>query len=82
MAEDHWNVEQSESAVTPGAGAFASGHTDTAERTDEILAATAFGADTTSTRLRPPRAAARATPRKAPAAPKTPHTAKARTPRR
>jgi hypothetical protein len=27
----------------PGAGAFASGHTDTAERTDAVLADTGFG---------------------------------------
>ena len=32
-------------AGPPGAGAFASGHADTAERADEILAETGFGED-------------------------------------
>lgn len=30
-------------AGPPGAGAFASGHADTAERVDDVLAATGFG---------------------------------------
>ena len=31
--------------VPPGAGAFASGHTDTAQRVDDVLADTGFGGD-------------------------------------
>jgi hypothetical protein len=42
--------------VPPGAGAFASGHADTAARVDEVLAETAFGGKA------PPRSAAK--PRK------------------
>ena len=44
----------------PGAGAFASGHTDTAERTDAVLAATGFGGGP----VRAPRAAGKKPTRK------------------
>jgi hypothetical protein len=44
----------------PGAGAFASGHTDTAERTEAVLAATGFG----GVPLRPRQAARKKTTRK------------------
>ena len=40
--------------MPPGAGAFASGHTDTADRAEELLAETGFGAA-----LRAPRRASR-----------------------
>ena len=38
----------------PGAGAFASGHSDTAERVDEVLEKTGF-AQTADASLRPPK---------------------------
>ena len=40
-------------AGPPGAGAFASGHEDTADRADEILAATGFGMDADRKAVRP-----------------------------
>ncbi|MGH6690401.1 MAG: CopG family transcriptional regulator [Gammaproteobacteria bacterium] len=39
----------------PGAGAFTSGRSDTADRADEILAATGFGATKRTVRTTPPR---------------------------
>jgi hypothetical protein len=40
-------------AGPPGAGAFASGHADTADRVDEIFAATGFGQDQTTAQPHP-----------------------------
>lgn len=39
----HAYVRREPSRVPPGAGAFASGHANTAERVDEILAEAGFG---------------------------------------
>jgi hypothetical protein len=39
----HAYVTREPKRVPPGAGAFASGHTDTAERTDELLGEAGFG---------------------------------------
>lgn len=47
-------------AGPPGAGAFASGHEDTAERAEEILDVTGFGDDSPA---RKPRASAKAAAR-------------------
>lgn len=41
----HAYVVREPRRVPPGAGAFASGHTDTAERAEEVLAEAGFGAD-------------------------------------
>jgi hypothetical protein len=41
----HAYVVREPRRVPPGAGAFASGHTDTAERAEELLAEAGFGAD-------------------------------------
>ena len=40
-------------AGPPGAGAFASGRRDTADRAEDLLAETGFGADTRPARKRP-----------------------------
>jgi hypothetical protein len=39
----HAYVTRQPREAPPGAGAFASGHTDTADRADAVLAATGFG---------------------------------------
>lgn len=39
----HAYVSREPRPAPPGAGAFASGHTDTAERAEAVLAATGFG---------------------------------------
>jgi hypothetical protein len=51
----------------PGAGAFASGHADTADRAEELLAATGFGADAQTARKRAAARPATARPRATPA---------------
>lgn len=47
-------VTRERRAAPPGAGAFTSGHADTAERADEILAASGFGAPPRPRRKRRP----------------------------
>ena len=46
----HAYVRREPSRVPPGAGAFASGRADTAERTDEVLAQAGFGGKAGSTK--------------------------------
>ena len=41
----HAYVTRAPRNAPPGAGAFASGHADTADQVNEVLAATGFGAD-------------------------------------
>jgi hypothetical protein len=43
-------VSREPRAAPPGAGAFGSGHTDTAERAEEVLAETGFGGSRTAPR--------------------------------
>ena len=44
-------VTRERRAAPPGAGAFGSGRTDTAERADEILVETGFGGSTSTPRV-------------------------------
>jgi hypothetical protein len=46
----HAYVVREPRRVPPGAGAFASGHTDTAERAEELLAEAGFGTDAPAAR--------------------------------
>jgi hypothetical protein len=55
-------VTREPSQAPPGAGAFASGHADTAERADAVLSATGFGGGRVTTRPRP-KAARKTKPR-------------------
>jgi hypothetical protein len=48
----HAYVTREPRQVPPGAGAFASGHTDTAEKSEQILSRTGFGARRAATRRR------------------------------
>ena len=49
----HAYVTREPKRVPPGAGAFASGHTDTAERAEELLGEAGFGGPTRPTAPRP-----------------------------
>jgi len=55
----HAYVRREPTRVPPGGGTFASGHTDTAERADEVLAEAGFARTTPPAASRPVRATAR-----------------------